>query len=80
MVLPITLEEATLVAVTVTWAGLGIVLGAVYSPELEMVPTVEFPPTTPPALQVTSDALRVCVEPSLYVPVAVNCSDVPKET
>jgi hypothetical protein len=64
----------------VTWAGLGIAAGAVYTPELLIVPTVELPPNTPAALQVTVVPVRFCVEPSLYVPVAVNCWELPKAT
>src|SRR3981081_2319380 len=53
-------------AVTVTVAGLGTAEGAVYSPEVEIVPTVELPPVTPFTCQVTA-VLEVPVT------VAVNC-------
>jgi hypothetical protein len=53
-------------AVTVTVAGLGTAEGAVYSPEVEIVPTDEFPPVTLFACQVTA-VLEVPVT------VAVNC-------
>jgi hypothetical protein len=53
-------------AVTVTVAGLGTAEGAVYSPEVEIVPTDEFPPVTPFTCQVTA-VLEVPVT------VAVNC-------
>lgn len=38
------LESTALVAATVTFAGLGTLAGAVYWPELEIVPTVLLPP------------------------------------
>jgi hypothetical protein len=57
-----------LVAWTVTVAGLGTAAGALYTPEVEIVPTVEFPLTTPLTLQVTpvlvaflTVAVNVCV-------------------
>jgi len=46
--------SAWLVAVMDTLAGLGIIVGAVYRPELDIVPTVAFPPVTPPAAHVTA--------------------------
>jgi hypothetical protein len=46
---------APLVAITVTVFGLGTALGAVYSPLLEIVPAVEFPPCTPFTLQFTAE-------------------------
>jgi len=73
VVLPLTLGVAVLVAVMVTCAGLGIVDGDVYRPVVVTVPTIELPPTTPPALQLTLLEFNACVEPSLKVPVAVNC-------
>jgi len=66
-------ELAVLVAVIVTCGGLGTVEGGRYCPVLLMVPTVEFPPATPPALHVTPVLVRFCVLPSVNVPVAVNC-------
>ena len=59
-------ESAWAIAVTVTLAGLGTAEGAVYRPEVEMVPCVESPPVTPLTCQVTA----VFVVP---VTVAVNC-------
>ena len=61
---------ATETAVTVTVAGLGMVLGAVYSPVALMVPTVALPPATPFTCQVTA----VFVVPET---VAVNWSVAP---
>jgi len=57
--------SAALIAVTVTVAGDGSLLGARYVPPL-IVPTVELPPETPFTLQVTA----VFEE---FVTVAVNC-------
>lgn len=42
--LPDLVVSAWLVAVIVTFAGFGTLEGAVYNPELEMVPTVLLPP------------------------------------
>jgi hypothetical protein len=60
--------SATDTADTVTLAGAGIAAGAVYSPALDMVPTVALPPTTPLTCQVTAVfvvletvAVKVCV-------------------
>src|SRR5919108_5931357 len=53
-------------AVTVTVTGLGTAPGAVYRPELEIVPTVALPPVTPLTCQVTVVLLVFCT-------VAVNC-------
>jgi hypothetical protein len=50
---PIAAALATLVAWTVTCAGLGIVFGAVYRPEAETVPMTLLPPAVPLTLQVT---------------------------
>lgn len=47
-------ESACEIAVTVTPAGLGTLVGAVKSPDVEMVPVVEFPPVTPLTCQVTA--------------------------
>ena len=47
-------------------AGLGTVLGAVYRPEVEIVPTVALPPVVPLTLQVTAVF-------DVPVTVAVNC-------
>ena len=57
---------ATLVAVTVTAAGVGTEAGAVYKPEVVMVPTVLLPLVTPLTLQLT----EVSEAP---VTVTVNC-------
>ena len=51
---------------TVTVAGLGTAPGAVYRPELEIVPTVALPPVTPFTCQVTAVLLAFCT-------VAVSC-------
>ncbi len=68
------LLSAALVAVTVTEGLLGRVAGAVYSPEVEMVPTVALPPAVPLTAQVTpvfvvpvTLAVNCCVEPVLTV-------------
>jgi hypothetical protein len=57
----------------VTEAGLGRSAGAVNKPELEIIPTVEFPPATPFTVHVT---------PVFEVPVtfAVNCCVLPSNT
>jgi hypothetical protein len=74
---PETFASATLVAVTITDAGLGRTAGGVYRPAFEIVPTVEFPPAVPPTAQVTlvsvapvTDAVNCCVVPMLTVAVA----------
>ena len=54
-------------AVTVTVAGFGTVPGAVYRPELEIVPVAVFPPVTPLTCQVTAVLL-------VFRNIAVNCS------
>jgi hypothetical protein len=59
---------ATLCAVTLTELE-GTVAGAIYKPDEEIVPTVEFPPTTPFTSQ-----LRPVLGP---VTDAVNCCDCP---
>ena len=46
-------ESATDTAVTVTVAGDGTVAGAVYSPAVEIAPTVALPPVTVFTCQVT---------------------------
>src|SRR5580698_6324425 len=55
------------VALTVTVAGDGTVVGAVYTPAVEIMPTVELPPLTPLTLHVTvifavfvTAAMKVC--------------------
>jgi hypothetical protein len=67
---PDLLVSAADTAVTVTVAGEGTMAGAVYRPELEIVPTVELPPFTPLTCQVTAVfvvpvtvAVNVCVPP-----------------
>ena len=68
----VTVVEADLVesawdtAVTVTVAGVGTLAGAVYIPEVEIVPVVELPPVTPSTCQVTAVLL-------VFWTVAVNC-------
>ncbi len=60
-------------AVIVTVEFAGITCGAVYSPDAEMVPTIEFPPATLFTLQFTlSDVIPVTV--------AVNCTVRPSDT
>ena len=54
------------VAVTVTVAGFGTLLGAVYNPAVEMNPTVAVPPVTPFTVQVTAVFV-------VLVTVIVNC-------
>jgi hypothetical protein len=58
-------ESAADTAVTVTVAGEGTVIGAVYTPDVEIIPTVALPPAVPLTLQFTA----VFEEP---VTVAVN--------
>src|SRR5947207_2873719 len=60
-------------AVTVTAAGFGTTAGAVYRPELDIVPTVALPPLTPLTCQVTAVLLVFCT-------VAVNCCVPPAPT
>src|SRR5436190_1971488 len=60
-------------AVTVTMAGFGTTAGAVYRPELDIVPTVALPPVTPLTCQVTAVLLVFCT-------VAVNCCVPPAPT
>src|SRR5439155_1208218 len=57
-------------ALTVTGFGLGTVLGAVYRPVAEMVPTVALPPGTSFTAQVTA-----VLSPPGATTVAVNCCD-----
>jgi hypothetical protein len=47
-------ESAADTAVTVTIAGEGTVMGAVYTPDVETIPTVALPPATPLTLQFTA--------------------------
>jgi hypothetical protein len=51
--LPVSAGLAAAIAVMVTAVGLGIVVGAVYAPKVEMVPIVEFPPAIPFTCQLT---------------------------
>jgi hypothetical protein len=46
-------ESAAETAVTVTIAGVGTVIGPVYTPEVEIMPSVALPPATPLTLQFT---------------------------
>jgi hypothetical protein len=62
----------TLCAVTFTETE-GTVRGAVYKPELEMIPVVEFPPRTPLTNQFTPVLLVAVTE-------ALNCCDCPTFT
>ena len=70
---PDLVESATETAVIVTAAGLGATAGAVYSPVVEMVPTVAFPPFTPFTCHVTAVF-------EVFVTVAVNCCVKPVTT
>jgi hypothetical protein len=72
----IVMPDVVLPAVTETFCGVfkdreGMP-GAVYNPELEMVPTVEFPPTILLTLQVTAVF-------EVPVTLAVNCLEPPKD-
>jgi hypothetical protein len=58
--------SACAIALTVTVAGVGTTLGAVYRPVVEMKPTVVVPPVTPFTCQVTAVLV-------LFVTAAVNC-------
>src|SRR6266513_2927619 len=60
-------------AATVTMAGFGTTAGAVYRPELDIVPTVALPPVTPLTCQVTAVLL-------VFSTVAVNCCVPPAPT
>src|SRR5437763_7561352 len=60
-------------AVTATVAGFGTTAGAVYRPELDIIPTVALPPLTPLTCQVTAVLLVFCT-------VAVNCCVPPAPT
>src|SRR5438876_293208 len=60
-------------AVTVTMAGFGTTAGAVYRPELDIVPTVALPPVTPLTCQVTAVLLVFCTA-------AANCCVPPAPT
>lgn len=70
-------ESAADVALMVTVAGDGTVDGAVYTPAVEIIPTVELPPFTPLTLHVTAvfevfvtAAMNVCMAPAFTVAVA----------
>ena len=69
-------------AVTVTVAGDGIAAGAVYSPALDIVPTVEFPPATPLTCQVTAvlDPALATMALNCWVPVAASTTTAPGST
>jgi hypothetical protein len=71
--LPLAELFAWLVAWIVTLAGFGKSWGAVYSPVLDIVPTVEFPPEAPFTLQVTAVF-------DVPVTAAVNCCVLPSNT
>lgn len=47
-------ESATETAVIVTAAGVGTIMGAVYTPDAEIIPTVALPPAVPLTLQFTA--------------------------
>ena len=64
------MESAAETAVTVTIAGEGTAIGAVYTPVDEIIPTVELPPATSLTNQLTAIfedpvtvAMKVCVMP-----------------
>ena len=59
-------ESAALVAVIVTVLGLGTADGAVYRPEVEIVPICEEPPVIPLTLQTTAVF-------DVFESTAVNC-------
>jgi hypothetical protein len=59
-------ESAALVAVIVTVPGLGMADGAVYRPDVEIVPTCEEPPVIPLTLQTTAVF-------DVFETAAVNC-------
>jgi hypothetical protein len=72
---PVNVGAATLTAVMVTGLVAGIAAGGVYSPLVEIVPSVVDPPTTPFTCQVTpvlasllTVAVNWAVEPSLTWP------------
>jgi hypothetical protein len=74
---PILVESATDTAVIVTVAGVGTVMGAVYTPDAEIIPTVALPPAVPLTLQLTAvleapvtAAVNVCVIPTVTLMVA----------
>ena len=76
----VTVAEACLVgsaaetAVTVTAGALGMAAGAAYTPAVDIRPSVELPPVTPPTCQVTAVLLEL-------VTVAVKaCVPVPTST
>src|SRR5580698_3652613 len=77
MALPEIEGVSVMKAVMVTLAGLGITSGAVYRPELEMVPTAALPPVMLFTCQVTlvslvllTVAVNCCCEPSCTLAVA----------
>src|SRR6266513_3894829 len=64
-------------AVTVTMAGFGTTAGAVYRPELDIVPTVALPSVTPLTCPVTAVLLVFCtVAVNCCVPLAATVADV----
>jgi hypothetical protein len=75
---PLTKESSTDDAVIVTVAGLGMTAGAVYSPAMEIVPTVEVPPGVPFTSQVTAE-LSLTVAVYCCVLVAITLAE-PGET
>jgi hypothetical protein len=70
---PVAVLSALLDAVTVMVGGEGIALGAVYKPLGEIVPTLAFPPATPPTNHVT-------LLFDVPMTVAWNCCDWLRET
>ena len=70
-------ESTAETAVIITVAGEGTVIGAVYIPDAEIIPTVAFPPAVPLTLQFTpifdepvTAAVNICVIPAWTVAVA----------
>ena len=78
---PVRLELAAEIAVTVTVAGEGTTAGAMYCPEDEIVPTVEFPPVTPFTCQLTAVFVEfMTVAMNICVPVPATTAAVPGVT
>ena len=65
---PLTVAFAVSIAEIVIVSGEGSVAGAVYTPLVEIVPTVAFPPATPftdhVSVSFVIDGTNVCVEPT----------------
>jgi hypothetical protein len=73
--LAVLVESAALVAVTVTEPPEGTLAGAVYSPLVEIVPTVELPPSIPFTFQVTAVfVVPLTVAENCWVPLTCNAA------